>query len=131
MFRHPVNHIRAPRLSGYDYSAAGAYFVTICTFRRMMLFGQVAGDAVALNAIGNAAAEGWAMLSRSFARVYVDAFVIMPNHAHAIVVLPGAEDVQGGSRAASTDRDEMGGGSRRVGAKVVSLSRVINAYKTF
>ena len=31
------------RLSGYDYSLAGAYFITICTHHRKLLFGGLVG----------------------------------------------------------------------------------------
>ena len=33
-----VHHRRSIRLRGYDYAQAGAYFVTICTHERTMLF---------------------------------------------------------------------------------------------
>ncbi|MCR4417999.1 MAG: transposase, partial [Ignavibacteria bacterium] len=32
------HHRRSIRLKGYDYSQAGAYFVTICTHNRQCLF---------------------------------------------------------------------------------------------
>ncbi len=31
------------RLEGYDYSSGGAYFVTICTYNRVHLFGEIVG----------------------------------------------------------------------------------------
>ena len=34
-----------PRLSGYDYSDNGAYFITICTKDRLNLFGEIFFDA--------------------------------------------------------------------------------------
>ena len=35
------HHRRSLRLKGYDYSQAGAYFVTICTQSSACLFGEV------------------------------------------------------------------------------------------
>jgi len=40
-----IHHRRSIRLQGYDYSQAGAYFVTVCTQNRECLFGD---DAVQL-----------------------------------------------------------------------------------
>lgn len=38
----PQNHHRCSiRLKGYDYSSAGAYFVTIVAWQRECLFGEV------------------------------------------------------------------------------------------
>jgi putative transposase len=42
MTYNPANlHRRSVRLIGYDYSQAGAYFVTICTKERECLFGDI------------------------------------------------------------------------------------------
>lgn len=44
-----IHHRRSIRLRGYDYSKAGAYFITICTHSRECLFGAVgAGSKPAL-----------------------------------------------------------------------------------
>jgi hypothetical protein len=40
------------RLQGYDYSGAGAYFVTICTFNRECLLGDIADGEMCLNSLG-------------------------------------------------------------------------------
>ncbi|WP_213069403.1 hypothetical protein [Methylomicrobium album] len=43
------NRRRSIRLKGYDYSQAGAYFITICTGGRACLFGEIAGTEMRLN----------------------------------------------------------------------------------
>ncbi|MEM8546081.1 MAG: hypothetical protein AAGF66_19055 [Cyanobacteria bacterium P01_H01_bin.119] len=53
------HHCRSIRLKGYDYSSAGAYFITLCTFQRQSLFGQIIDGAVQLNEIGKIVAEEW------------------------------------------------------------------------
>ena len=42
MYNPDRHHRRSIRLKGYDYSRAGAYFVTICTHNRECLFGEIA-----------------------------------------------------------------------------------------
>ena len=34
------------RLSGYDYSKAGYYFITVCVKDKQKLLGRIVGDAV-------------------------------------------------------------------------------------
>jgi len=41
-----IHHRRSIRLRGYDYSSAGAYFVTICTQGREYLFGDITDGAM-------------------------------------------------------------------------------------
>jgi len=74
--RHDRRSIRLPE---YDYSQPGAYFVTICTHKRMCLFGQVIGGGMQLNAYGRIVAEEWHRTERIRDHVALDAFVVMPN----------------------------------------------------
>ncbi|MBI3800669.1 MAG: hypothetical protein HY268_27290 [Deltaproteobacteria bacterium] len=83
------HHRRSIRLKGYDYAQAGAYFVTICAYRRECLFGQVENGVVVLSQYGRLVEQCWQVLPRDFPRVELDAFVIMPNHLHGIIVLTG------------------------------------------
>jgi REP element-mobilizing transposase RayT len=82
---------RSIRLAGYDYTRPGAYFITICTQDRQRLFGAVAANAVRLSDAGDMVARWWGELPRKFANVMTDAFVVMPDHIHGIIVI-GAGD---------------------------------------
>jgi len=84
------HHRRSIRLSGYDYTQAGLYFVTICAQGRECLFGQVADGAFQPNAYGLIVAECLDALPRHFGYVSLDTSVVMPNHLHAIVMLGDA-----------------------------------------
>jgi len=84
-----TRHRRSLRLQGYDYAQAGGYFVTICTKDRACLFGEVVDGKMRLNDAGNSVVAEWQFLTRRFAGVETDAFVVMPNHVHGIVfILP-------------------------------------------
>jgi REP element-mobilizing transposase RayT len=80
---------KSPRLQEYDYSQNGAYFITICTHNRAHVFGRIENGAMVLNAIGRIVAACWDAIPKHFAGTDVDVFVVMPNHVHGIVVLPG------------------------------------------
>ncbi len=81
-----IHHRRSIRLRGYEYSHAGAYFVTLCTWQRECLFGEIVDGEMVLSNIGSIAAAVWTDLSSHYRQVELDAFVIMPNHVHGLIV---------------------------------------------
>jgi REP element-mobilizing transposase RayT len=82
-----IHHRRSIRLRGYDYSQAGAYFVTICTRDRERLFGYIVNGALQPNSYAGIVVEWWNSIPEHFPSVELDASVVMPNHMHGIVVL--------------------------------------------
>ena len=74
------------RLRDYDYSNLGAYFVTICALDRRCPFGQVVDGEMRMNPEGQIVAETWTSLPAGIP-VATDAFIVMPNHVHGIVVI--------------------------------------------
>ncbi|EAT58672.1 transposase [Chlorobium ferrooxidans] len=80
-------HRRSIRLSGYDYSRSGAYFITICTHNRFSLFGQITDGEMHLNDSGRMIERCWNEIPVHFPHVELDAFVVMPNHVHGIVAI--------------------------------------------
>ncbi len=78
------------RLKGYDYRSPGAYFVTLVSWQRECLFGEVSEGRMRLNCIGNIIDSEWRKLTDHFPNIRADAFVIIPNHGHGII---GIEDI--------------------------------------
>ena len=101
----PLPQRKSPRLAGFNYSEPRAYFVTICAHNRQHLFGHIQDGEMHLNAKGDIAAARWDAIPQHYPDVELDAFVVMPNHVHGILVLTGASDFK------------------------TYLGRVINAYK--
>jgi len=81
------HHRRSIRLKGYDYSQAGAYFITICTQDRACLFGDVVDGEMRLNDVGGMVHDEWLRTADMRPNVELDAFVVMPNHFHGIIIL--------------------------------------------
>jgi putative transposase len=81
------HHRRSMRLKGYDYSAAGAYFITLCTYRRQCLFGEIMDGAMHLNLYGKIAKEEWIQSSIIRQEIELDEWIIMPDHMHGIVMI--------------------------------------------
>lgn len=82
------------RLSHYDYSTPGAYFITICIQDRKCILGRIVGggdfDApqVSLSHMGRIVQRN-IELSNQIPGVHVDKYVIMPNHVHLILLVDG------------------------------------------
>lgn len=98
-FKH---HRRSIRLRGYDYSQAGAYFITICEVNRECIFGDVIDGEMRPNQFGEIVLKWWNDLPKYYSPVELDEFVVMPNHMHGIIVIT---DVGAGSSRPSPGRD--------------------------
>ncbi|HRF78981.1 MAG TPA: hypothetical protein PL070_02735 [Flavobacteriales bacterium] len=104
-------HRRSIRLRGYDYTRTGAYYVTVCTHERLHSFGQVVDGIMRYSPMGNIVQRCWDAIPEHMPMVVCDAFVVMPNHVHGIIVitdtvteLPGPPAIRrGGEFAAPTD----------------------------
>jgi len=78
------------RLSEYDYSTTGAYFITICTQDRRKLFSDIVGAdlvsaRVRLNQAGHIIDRVYNETIASFINIKSNCYVIMPNHFHCII----------------------------------------------
>jgi REP element-mobilizing transposase RayT len=80
-------HRRSIRLKGFDYTRAGAYFVTIVTHDRLSLFGEVVGGDMRFSPFGVVARQQWECLPHRFLHIGLDEFVVMPNHVHGIIMI--------------------------------------------
>lgn len=78
---------RSIRLRGYDYAQVGAYFVTVCTQNMEHLFGDVLCGTAVLSEAGEMVQTVWEELSLNYSGIGTDAFVVMPNHIHGVVIL--------------------------------------------
>lgn len=83
------NKYRIPsaRLQSWDYGNNGAYFITICTQHREHYFGEIVGNEMQLNEIGNLAQQYWAEIPKQFPFIELENFVVMPNHIHGVLII--------------------------------------------
>ncbi len=75
------------RYAGRDYSLPGKYFITICTAGKKELFGNVIDSKMYLSEIGYIASQVWYEIPVHFPFIGLDAFVVMPDHIHGIIVI--------------------------------------------
>ena len=129
------HHRRSIRLKGYDYSRAGAYFVTVCVQNRECLFGEIAGRIMRPNGAGQMVGSVWDELPQYYPGVGTDEFVVMPNHIHGIIVLTGAgADPCACPRSVhrqGTGESQERGQPQGVAPTAMSLPDVLNRFKSF
>lgn len=70
-------HRRSIRLKGYDYSQTGVYFVTICTYRRECLFGEINNGVMSLNEFGEIVRDEWIKTEIIRSKIKLDACQII------------------------------------------------------
>lgn len=83
----PKHQRRFHRLHEYDYTQPGAYFITIVTFNRLRMFGEIKNGVMKLNTRGNIILREWQRLPSRFPKIELDEYVIMPNHLHGIIII--------------------------------------------
>jgi REP element-mobilizing transposase RayT len=113
------HHRRSIRLKHRDYARPGIYFVTICTQKRARVLGHVCDGRVVLSTSGLIVEQCWHQLPASFPRVTLDAFVIMPDHFHGIIMLNGDPPAQ----------PKRGQGQPPRGTQAGSLPAVVQRFK--
>jgi len=107
------------RLKYYDYSSAGAYFVTICTQGMVRLFGDIVGAdpgcmasrhvlasagfnakasadqlvsaRMQLNGAGKMIEAVYQETMALYPNINADKYVIIPNHVHCIIIIESSE----------------------------------------
>ena len=82
-----IHHRRSIRLKAYDYSLAGAYFVTVCVENQECLLGEVVDSDVWLSEPGGVVQDEWDRLPIRFPTIELDAFQIVPNRISGILVI--------------------------------------------
>ena len=116
------------RLKQYDYSSAGAYFVTICVKDRIRLLsdiikpvgvGALDDPQIRLTPIGEIV-ERYLLSSENIPGVKIDRYVIMPDHIHIIIFLNPNEYLKrkDGASRAPTPTNEM-------------LPHIVSTFKRF
>ncbi|MGN0530258.1 MAG: transposase [Eubacterium sp.] len=81
------------RLKEFDYSTNGAYFITICVKDRKCVLGKIVGEGlcalpkIELTPIGNEIVNSIKYINKNYENVFIEKYVIMPNHIHLIVIL--------------------------------------------
>ncbi len=85
--------ISSARLQTWNYGLAASYFITVCTDNRQHFFGKIVDEKMILSAIGEIVENEWTktLEIRPDMNLELDAFCVMPNHFHAIIIIGNNE----------------------------------------
>jgi REP element-mobilizing transposase RayT len=121
------HHRKSIRLKGYDYSQAGAYFVTLVAQGREPFFGKVVDGEMVLNEAGKMVKVIWEAMPERFPNIELGAFVVMPNHFHAVVII---HTLVGAGLVPAPGFDETGATTRVAPTNPSTLGHIIGAFKS-
>jgi putative transposase len=74
-------------MKNFDYTSAGAYYVTICTAQRIHSLSRIIEQEVHLSTLGCIVEEEWLRAETIREYIHIGAYVIMPNHIHGLVYI--------------------------------------------
>ena len=130
------NSRRSIRLKRYDYSQAGAYFVTLCVQDRLQIFGETTNSKMVMNNVGVMAEKWWSKLPEKFSSNVLDGYIIMPNHMHGIIIIndlpvsvPVGADPRVCPKLVKPDVVKHTGGTIRANTRVCPYKGLYNGLK--
>ena len=116
---------RSIRLQDYDYSQAGAYYITVCTRNRECLFGNVVNGQMQLYDAGLIVQSVWDRLAQFYNGIELDGFIVMPNHVHGVIVIRAAVGAIHESPLPST----TSASARITDRRRMLLSKIVGRFK--
>jgi REP element-mobilizing transposase RayT len=125
MYNPAIHHRRSVRLRGYDYSAPGEYYVTICVEGYNRLLGRVELGQMIQNEAARRVEQAWERIPRRFPATELDEHIVMPNHFHGILRITEGAPVVGPESG-----DKQGAHKGRPYAGNPSLGEMVGAFKS-
>ena len=127
----PGKYRKHIRKGGFDYTSNHAYFVTIVTGQRQCVFGEIRSGELRPSQRGLVVVHTWHEIPVHHSFVKLDAFVVMPNHVHGVLLFVGdgeatqASQLQNERLVAATSASPL----RARGPVSHSLGAVVGSFK--
>jgi len=90
------------RLKNYNYNNDGMYFITSCAQGRIEYFGKIKNEKMEYSKYGNIILKFWQEIPNHYKNVFLDEYIIMPNHIHGIVVIDSTVNLNSNKIATKT-----------------------------
>ena len=121
--------VESARLKNWDYRSPGWYFVTVCTAGKRLVFGDVANGEMIHSALGSNADAQLRAVPSHYKDVILDAFVVMPNHMHAILVITGRHRYTPNAELETDRVGKVRADGMPAPPSAGSLSAIVRSYK--
>lgn len=105
------------RLPFFDYSQSGAYYITICTYTKECIFGNIINTEMRLNKKGLIVNNEWLKTGELRTNVILDEYIVMPNHFHGIIIIADNDEIID---------DDRRGTACRARSQDIALPRSVN-----
>ena len=92
---HIQYRITSARLSNWDYSWKGFYFITICTKNRERYFGEIKNGKMQLSNVDVIANLLWSEIVSHTINAQLGEIVVTTNHVHGVLILDNYRSVGG------------------------------------
>ena len=86
--------IQSTRLQNWDYAGNGIYFITIVTQNHECILGQIKNNKMILSDFGKIVKNEFLKSFEIRDELFLDEFIIMPNHLHAIIILKKTNKIE-------------------------------------
>ena len=124
---HNKYRVETTHLQNWDYTSDGRYYITICTKNRVSFLGKIEKGVMILNECGRIVEQCWYDLENHYHNLRLDAFVIMPNHIHGIMIIDNSIVVETGLKP------DVETGLKPVSTKISrhGIFEFVRAFKTY
>ncbi len=117
------------RLKNWDYSAKGFYFITIAVKNRENILGNIDNEKMILNEYGYIVKQFWEDLINHYDNIKLDAFVVMPNHFHGIIIIDTPAENTVENTAETIHELSQRQGSLRKQRRQMLIPKIIGRFK--
>jgi REP element-mobilizing transposase RayT len=107
-------NIKSNRLIDWDYSSNAMYFITIVTQNRECNLGSIENEEMVLSDFGKIIETEWLKSFKIRKELFLDEYIIMPNHIHAIIIINN-NDVETHGRASNNQSNERASNNQPTG----------------
>ena len=104
--------------------------MTICVKNKECVFGEIRNGIMGLSELGLVANECWKLIPQHFKHVELDAYVIMPNHVHGIIVINNSVETQNFASLQKQNNNIFGPQIKNLGSVVRGFKIGIKKYAT-
>jgi len=117
------------RLTGFDYSGDGEYFVTICVNGRKHHFGKIENGVMTLSETGKIVDRIWNEIPDKFENIRLDSYQIMPDHFHGIIAIKESKSQKHPDKVGMPTEFKSGIRNNPMELKSITLGRIIRWFK--
>jgi len=129
LYKNKYN-VNTLRLNNWNYSSNGAYFLTLCTHKKIPVFGKINDSDMILNDYGEMVRNEWQKSEVIRKEIYLDEFVIMPNHLHGIVIIDNPVETHGRASLQKNEPASLQEQSKKLMRPKKSIGSFVACFKS-